>query len=188
MKALKLSILVLLMVNAAFSQTYAPLDKTPMDMAYYPDNFAHDRKFAPKKVGKEALARITYSRTAKNNREVFGNLVKFDKVWRIGANEAPEIKFYKDATINGKKVPAGTYTLFMTPGKDSWEVILNSDLDVWGAYSYDEAKNVLTFNVTPVALDTVVENLSITFDGNKKKETTFYLAWDKTSVSFPITF
>ena len=188
MKALKLSVLVILMANASFSQTFAPMDKSPMDMSYYPDNFAHDRKFAPKKVGKEALVRVTYSRTAKNNREVFGNLVKMDKVWRIGANEAPEIKFYKDVTIAGKMVPAGTYSLFMTPGKDTWEIILNADLDVWGAYSYDESKNVLTFKVAPDTLENAVENLSIAFAGKDEKETKFYLAWDKTSVSFPISF
>jgi hypothetical protein len=101
------------------AQKFRGLDKSVMDMAYYPDNFAHDVKFAPEKVGKEAFVRVTYSRPAKKDREVFGGkLVPYDKVWRLGANEATEIKFYKNVTINGQKVEAGVYSLFAIPKAD----------------------------------------------------------------------
>ena len=92
--------LILLVCSFAFilnthAQKFRGLDKSPMDMAYCPDNFAHDIKFAPEKVGKEAFVRVTYSRPAKKDREVFGaKLVPYDKVWRFGANEATEIKFF----------------------------------------------------------------------------------------------
>lgn len=91
-----LILFLMLSISVAYSQSFRGLDKSPMDMAYYPDDFAHDRKFAPQKVGNEAFVRLTYTRTAKNEREIFGKLVPFAKVWRVGANEAPEIKFYKD--------------------------------------------------------------------------------------------
>jgi hypothetical protein len=62
-------------------------DKSPMDMAYFPDNFAHDRK-----PGEKAIARVIYSRPRKGERVVFGKLVPYGEVWRTGANEATEIK------------------------------------------------------------------------------------------------
>ncbi len=37
---------------------------------------------------------------------------------------------------------AGTYSLFTIPGENEWTVILNSKLNQWGAYSYDESADV----------------------------------------------
>jgi hypothetical protein len=65
--------LLLTLTLTSQAQKFRGLDKSPMDMAYYPDNFAHDIKFAPEKVGKEAFVRVTYSRPAKKDREVFGD-------------------------------------------------------------------------------------------------------------------
>ena len=114
-----LGLLLGLTTLTANAQTLAGLDKSPMDMAYFPDNFAHDRKFAPAKVGDKVYARVTYSRPATSGREVFGKLVPYGKVWRVGANEATEIKFYSDATIQGKKIKAG----FCVPRKSSYRLV-----------------------------------------------------------------
>jgi hypothetical protein len=123
-------IFVLLFSEASLAQQLRPVDKSPMDMAYFPDNFAHDRK-----AGDKAIIRVTYSRPAKNGRVIFGKLVPFNEVWRAGANEATEIKLYQPIELAGKKVNAGSYALFAIPGEKEWTIILNSDLDYWGAYS-----------------------------------------------------
>ncbi|MCY7359152.1 MAG: DUF2911 domain-containing protein, partial [Rudanella sp.] len=137
-----------LSLAGATAQTFRGLDKTPMDMAYYPDDYAHDRKFAPAKIGtNKAMMRVTYNRPAKKDREVFGKLVPYGKVWRAGANEAPEIKFYQDVTIGGKKIPAGNYALLAIPGETEWTIILSSDVDQWGAYSYSESLDVARVTV-----------------------------------------
>jgi hypothetical protein len=165
------------------------LDKSPMDMAYYPDNFAHDRKFAPELIGDmPAIVRVTYSRPAKKDREVFGKLVPFDKVWRMGANESAEIKLYRDVTIQGKVVKAGTYSLFAIPTTKEWTIILNSDLDFWGAYSYNQAHDVLRVNVPVKKSDNVIEDFSIKFRKSKDNETIMMLAWDTTLIEVPISF
>lgn len=173
---------------SAHAQKFRGLDKSPMDMAYYPNDFAHDRKFAPQKVGDKAYIRLTYTRTAKKEREIFGKLVPYNKVWRIGANEAPEIKFYQDVTIQGQKVKAGSYTLFLLPTENEWTIILNTDLDVWGAYSYNEAKDIMKVKVTPKTVEEVIENLSIQFVKNSDNEALMQLGWDKTVVELPISF
>jgi Protein of unknown function (DUF2911) len=173
-------------VFGANSQKFKGLDKSPMDMAYYPDEFAHDRKFAPQKVGDKAYIRLTYSRPAKKERVVFGKLVPYGKVWRVGADEATEIKFYEDVTIQGKTLKAGVYSLFMIPNEKEWTIIFNTDLDVWGAYSYNEAKDVLRATVSPQKLDEAVENLTINFGKGNDKEALMNVAWDNVMVSLPI--
>jgi hypothetical protein len=171
------------------AQKFRGLDKSPMDFAYYPDNFAHDIKFAPEKVGKEVFVRVTYSRPAKKDREVFGaKLVPYDKVWRFGANEATEIKFYEDVKLEGKKVKAGVYSLFAIPAADEWTIILNSETDIWGDYDYKEAKDVMRFKVKTKTLAESLENLSIVFTISETRGADMHIGWDKTAVTIPIEF
>ena len=169
--------------NVSFSQPFAKLDKSPMDMAYFPNNFAHDRKGNDK-----AIIRVTYSRPAKNGRELMGKLVPYGKVWRAGANEATEIKFYQDVELAGKKVKAGTYSLFTIPGEKEWTIILNSDLDYWGAYSYKESSDVVRVNAPAVKSDTAVENFAIQMDKKTDHDGVMKLAWEQTVVEVPFKY
>jgi hypothetical protein len=190
-KTLLLLSLFGLVIIEAKAQKLRGTDKSPMDMAYYPDNFAHDRKFAPKLIGDmPAIVRVTYSRPAKKEREVFGTkIVPYGEVWRLGANESAEIKFYQDVTIQGKKVKAGTYSLFAIPTATEWTIILNKDLDFWGSYSYNKDNDVLRVSVPTKKTDEVVENFSIQcVKGSNDKETTMKMAWDMTLVEVPISF
>lgn len=180
-----------LLIVETNAQKLRGIDKSPMDMAYYPDNFAHDRKFAPKLIGDmPAIVRITYSRPAKKDREVFGTkMVPYGEVWRLGANESTEIKFYQDVTIQGKKVKAGTYSLFAIPTANEWTIILNKDLDFWGAYSYNKDNDVLRVSVPTKKTEEVIENFSIQcVKGSNDKEITMKMAWDMTLVEVPISF
>lgn len=158
------------------AQSFADVDKSPMDMAYYPNNFAHDRK-----AGEKPVIRVIYSRPQKKGRELFGKLVPNGEVWRTGANEATEIQFYQDVTLGGKAVKAGTYSLFTIPGAKEWTIILNSDLDYWGAYSYNEKNDVLRITAPATNLNTPVENFTIQFDKGVMQ-----LAWDKTLVKVAV--
>ncbi|MDB5240140.1 MAG: hypothetical protein JWP57_765 [Spirosoma sp.] len=187
----KLSLLVgllLVALTGANAQTFRGLDKTPMDMAYYPDDYAHDRKFAPEKIGTDkAMIRIVYNRPFKTGREIFGKLVPYGKVWRAGANEAPEIKFYQDVTIGGKKIKAGNYALLTIPNEKEWTIIFSSDLDQWGAYSYNEALDVARVTVPVQKAETPLENFSIQFAKKDPKTATMYMGWDTTMVAVPIS-
>lgn len=182
--------LFLCFASLAEGQKLRGLDKSPMDMAYYPDDFAHDRKFAPAKVGDKVFARVTYSRPAKNGRDVFGKLVPYEKVWRVGANEATEVKFFTDATIQGKTIKAGVYSLYAIPNETEWTLIFNSDLDQWGAYSYKPELDVLRVTAPVRKSEEPLENLSIQFKkaGDKVNEAVMMIAWDTTLVEVPVSF
>jgi hypothetical protein len=147
-----------------------------MDIAWFPDHFAHDRR-----SGDEAVARVLYSRPQKKGRDIFGDLVPYGKVWRTGANEAAEILVYKDIKIGGKKLEAGRYALFTIPDKKEWTLIFSSDLDYWGAYSYNQANDVLRVKAKAKSSSNVIEAFSIGFDQNN-----MYMGWDKTYVEISV--
>jgi hypothetical protein len=126
---------------------------------------------------------ISYGQPSKKGRVIFGDLVPFGKVWRLGANEATEITFAKDGSFGGKAIKAGTYTLFTIPEATSWTFILNTTLKQWGAYKYDEIKgsNVLEVKAKSSKVSTPVEKLTITVPGDK-----LVIEWDQTKVEVPV--
>jgi hypothetical protein len=93
-KIILLLVMLALVAYTAQSQNFRKVDKSPLDFAYFPEHFAHDRK-----EGDKAIVRVTYSRPSKNDREFFGKLVPYGKVWSTGANENTEIKFYQDVDL-----------------------------------------------------------------------------------------
>jgi hypothetical protein len=167
----------------SYAQSFRGPDKSAMDMAYFPDHFAHDRK-----EGQKAIIRVTYSRPMKNGREIFGSLEPYGKVWRTGANEATEIKLYQDVTFGGKKIKAGAYSLFTIPGEKEWTIIFNKDLDYWGAYSYNEKNDVARITAPVTSLDTTVEAFTIQFEDKGAQQGAMWLAWDQTGVAIPFQY
>ena len=145
MKIRKSLLLVVLLVVAAVDgisqSTLPPLDKSPMDMCYYPVDYPVLK--IQNKVDAPLIARVIYGRPQKNNRSIFGDLVPYDMIWRVGANEATEIEFFRDTKIDGKKLPKGRYTLYAIPSTDKWTLVLNKETDTWGAFGYDAKKDVM---------------------------------------------
>mgnify|MGYP002400353900 CR=1 FL=1 len=137
---------------------------------------------SPKASSENEHIKITYGQPSKRGRVIFGGLVPLDSVWRTGANEATEITFKHDAIFGGKKVKAGTYTLFTIPSKEYWEVILNKQLGQWGAYEYEKyrRRNVLRTKVPVYELETELEKFTITV---KKEAISF--EWDRTGAAVP---
>ncbi len=137
----------------------------------------------------KALVKVSYSRPYLKGREVFGKLEPYGKVWRLGADESTEITFYQDATFGGKKVKAGTYSMFAIPTEKEWTIILSSDLDYWGAYKYKEGNDVLRVTAPVKKAEVPIENFSIVFEKTSDKAAKMYFAgWETTVVEVPVTF
>jgi len=133
------------MTNA---QDFAKIDKSSMDAAYYPSN-APKRTFAKTdeaKIAAEPKIRVLYSRPMKKGRNIFGELLKFNEPWRIGANESTEILFMTDVKFGDHAIKAGRYSLIAVPTADSWTLHLNTELDGWGNYSYNAEWDVAIIN------------------------------------------
>jgi len=135
----------------------------------------------------EAKIVITYGSPAVKNRSVWGKLVPYGKIWRTGANEATTFEVSTDVMVEGKKLPAGRYALFTIPEEDSWTFIFNKDADQWGAYNYDEKKDVLRIEATPAKNGEFSERLTFAVipDGNKEASVTMF--WEKIAVGFKLT-
>lgn len=132
--------------------------------------------------------KIEYYRPGKNHREIFGNLVPLDEMWRTGANENTKVTF-SDAAIFGKDtLKAGTYALFTKPGAKEWEVIFYTDVTNWGTPDeWDEKKVALRTTSKVESLKDEVETLTISIDNITTSHATLNIAWDKTRVGVNFT-
>ena len=169
---------------------FPSVDKSPADIAYFPEK-ASKRLFSETVEEQKSLKpkiKIVYSRPYKSGREIFGELIKFGEVWRVGANEEAEITFYQNVKIGETNVKAGTYTLFVIPNEKSWTVIINKDVNIWGAYKFNEANDVARVNVPVSESDDVIENFSIAMVDKGENTAHINFGWDKTFVALPVVF
>ncbi|WP_299250318.1 DUF2911 domain-containing protein [uncultured Cytophaga sp.] len=131
---------------------------------------------------------IDYSRPSAKGRAIFGDVVPFGKMWRTGANAATKITFSDDVQVEGKAVKAGSYAIYTIPNKDSWEVILYSDLTMGGNTSNFKAENeVIRVMVKPMMLSNAVETFTIDVADVTATTATLEFIWEKTSVPVKIT-
>ena len=128
---------------------------------------------------------ITYGQPSMKGRLIFGDLVPWGQVWRTGADEATEITFAKDCTFAGKKVKAGTYTLFTTPGQNAWGIILNSKLGQWGSFDYEKNKaaDVVNTAIRPKFIQDQKETLTFTVTTEGIK-----MEWASVVLMIPVQF
>ena len=166
----------MILTSEATAQKFSDLDKSPADIASFPSSY----KIADKAV------KVTYSRPQLKERSI-SKLAPEGKVWRTGANEATEITFYKDVTFGGKNVKAGTYSLFTIPNNDEWTIILNSNLNQWGAYTYDESADVVRVSAKASSAKDSLEAFSIAFK-EVEKGTHMVMGWGTVRIATPITF
>lgn len=179
-KVFSLLLPAVMIAAAATAQNAPGLDASPMDMSYSPAGYPG--LMIQKKVTGGPNARVIYSRPQLKNRVILGDKEKWGTIWRLGANESTELELFKDATVGGKKLAKGRYTLYALIDSLSWKLIVNKANDSWGAYSYDSTKDVVRI---PVNVEAVApqENLAIYFDNNN-----LVMTFDKAKVTVPVTF
>jgi hypothetical protein len=131
---------------------------------------------------------VEYSRPAAKGRKIFGDVVPFGKVWRTGANGTTKITFSDDVKLEGKDVKAGTYGLYSIPDKDSWQIMLYSDLELAGNVNdYKQEKEVVRFTVKTGKTAVKVESFTINIDNVMPTEATIGLMWENTAVAIRMT-
>lgn len=130
---------------------------------------------------------INYSRPAAKGRKVFGGLVQYDQIWRTGANESTKITFGGPVEFGGVEVPAGTYSLLSVPGRDNWEVILSSNVELFGSYGYNPDEDVARVSVIPMTFPAPLESLLISFAAVVDDAAQLVIAWENTQVAVPIS-
>jgi hypothetical protein len=165
---------------------YAPVDVSPMDMSYYPVEYPK-LKMANVNIAAPVI-RVVYSRPHLQGRHLFNDVLKYGEPWRLGANEATEIQFYRDLVIQGKKIKAGRYILYCIPEAEKWTIALNSNIDSWGL-KQEPAKDVQRFDIS-VKHDhggPSLEYFTIVFE-KTSTGADMIMAWGDIVARLPITF
>ena len=152
----------------------------------------------------DAYVKVTYGQPYKRDRDnIFGTkesgaVVPYGEIWRTGANEATEITLTKDMMIGGQKLPAGTYSLFTTPGAELWKFHFNSLLGLDGTGYYDPVAekftpadlpktDVLVVEAKPTLLAAASEVDQLTFAFEKREAgADLVLRWIRTEVRLPV--
>lgn len=169
---------------------YAAVDKSPMDISYYPVNYPMQLMSGNDSTG--LVARIIYSRPQKDGRTVFGNeplpkcVQQYGSYWRLGANEASEIEFFKPVSIEGKKIAKGRYIIYCIPYPDKWTIVLNSNLFSWGLHP-DTTKNIAKIDIPAIKTDKNIEFFTMVFQ-ESPTGAGLVMAWDNVQAVLPISF
>lgn len=169
---------------ATAQQKQTELDKSPMDMSYFPANYPILKMNG--KAKSEPYARIVYSRPLKNNRQIFGGIVKYGELWRLGANESTELEVFKNIKIGGKNISKGRYTLYCIPYENKWTIIINRDTFSWGSFTYNQKKDVVRVDIPVTNTDEISEALTIYFEDNASGAN-LIMMWDNVKTSLPVS-
>lgn len=182
MKQLIVALGLLIAANISSAQQKpTDLDKSPLDFSYYPANYP-----ILKMQGKTTVdpqCRIIYSRPQKRGRTIFGGEVKYNEVWRLGANESTEIELFKAGYFAGKRIPKGRYTLYCIPTDSKWTIIFNKDKYTWGSFTYNQEVDYARIDVPVQKNSEDVEALTIYFNNS-----TLTMMWDDVKVEVPVSF
>ena len=167
---LLLALFAIGLTTSAQAQKFAGLDKSPLDVTY-----------ARQSRSAQPDAKIVYSRPQLKGRDL-SQLAPNGKIWRTGANETTEIIFYSSMKVGDKTVAPGTYSLFSIPSKDSWTIILNEQIHTWGAYTYDQSKDLVRAKASVSNSNNNIEAFSMNFQPTDDGYTLF-MGWGKKIVS-----
>ncbi|MGM0478097.1 MAG: DUF2911 domain-containing protein [Bacteroidota bacterium] len=131
---------------------------------------------------------IEYSRPSVRDREIFGSLLTYGELWRLGANKNTTISLSTEATIAGEAVAAGTYAVYARPDKKSWKIYLYSKTENWGVPDeWDESKVVATLEAEVQDVEQV-ESLTLGFEELTTKTCDFFIAWESSKIVLPMEF
>ncbi len=132
---------------------------------------------------------VTYSRPAARGRKIFGGLVPYGRIWRVGANESTKITVDTDVAVLGNTLSKGTYALYAFPEEDRWQVAFHANTTHWGdgRKNYNVEEDVFRVMVQPQKIEEHQENFLIAFDSITHNTLNLDLLWEDTKITLPIT-
>lgn len=133
---------------------------------------------------------VDYSRPYRKDRPLFegeGALQPYGQYWRLGANAATEIEIGSDVNFGGEALEAGRYRMYAVPGKDAFEITLNSELEVFfGISEANPELDILSVSAPVTMKDENTEQFTISFSSDSTAIQMIF-DWGNTSFSLPIS-
>ena len=173
MKKVFLSILFTGFISFAFAQVRMPA--------------ASPTQYIKQDFGLSSIE-LTYSRPGLKGREMIGQVVPWNVLWRTGANAATKIQFNDAVEILGHKVDAGSYAIYTIPQKNGeWTLVLNKGFDNSGVSGYKESEDVFRAAVKAGKNASKVETLTMQFSDVKPESCVLNIKWESFALKIPIT-
>ena len=161
-----------------FILSITPLDAAQQDKTKRPSPPAQ----AQCKLPDGKTITTDYSSPRAKGRQVFGGLVPYNEVWRTGANEATTFVTTANLTVEGKDVPAGSYTIFTVPAQDKWTLIINKKTGEWGIPYHYESDELVRVPMQVGKTSGPVENFTINYN-QSGGGCTLQISWENTQAS-----
>jgi len=178
-------------VTVEGNTTFTGVDKSPMDMSFYPEDFPMKKMAGI--ASETPLIRLIYSRPQKNGRQIFADstvttnfIQHYGQEWRLGANEATEIEFFRDVTIKGKKFAKGRYIIYCIPYPQKWTIIFNTNLFSWGLHM-DKTKDIAQVDLPVYNSNIDAEYFTMEFQ-KAAYGCDLVMAWGNIKATIPISF
>ncbi len=133
--------------------------------------------------------KVEYSRPSVRDRKIFGDLVPYNRIWRVGANESTKISLDTDMTVMGHVLPKGTYALYAFPEEKSWQIVFHKNTQHWGdgRHDYDASEDLFRVSVTPETITYLQEDFLITFDNLQYNAVDMIWLWEHTKIRIPLS-
>jgi hypothetical protein len=163
---------------------YVPVDVSPIDISYFPSDYPLQKMNGENTT--PPVARVIYSRPQRQERQIFGNIVKWGEPWRLGANEATEIQLFQPVTIQNKRMEKGQYTLYAIPHEDKWTIVFNTNLYTWGL-KFNQDNDVARFDIPAVKKAQEIEYFSMVFE-KTATGADLVMAWEDREARLPLQF
>ena len=126
---------------------------------------------------------LEYSRPNMRGRTIFGDLVPYGTLWRLGANANTKITFSDDFSVGEQTLKAGSYAIFVTPNEKSWDVVFYSDTDNWGTpQKWDDAKVAAKVTAEVFPLPMTIETFTMSFNNLSSGGATLGMMWENVYV------
>jgi len=131
---------------------------------------------------------VSYSRPGAKGRKIFGSLVPYGRIWRVGANESTKFTVDSDVSVLGNYLPRGTYALYAFPYEEYWEVVFHKNIEHWGdgRKEYNPAEDAFRIRINPLKIPNYQENFLITFDEIDHNAINMLWIWEHTLIKIPI--
>ena len=150
-----------------------------------------------KERGTYSSVTIVYGRPYTKNpksgepRKIWGGLVPFDQVWRVGADEATLLITKQPLVMGGVEIPSGAFTLYAVPAADgSAKLIVNKQIGQWG-YGYSkttEASELARIDMKKDPLEKTVDQFTIVIEADPATGgEVLKLQWENTQYSVPFS-
>jgi hypothetical protein len=131
------------------------------------------------------MVAIDYGRPVARGRTLFPDVINWDRIWNPGADSATRVSFSRSVAVNGHDLPAGEYSLWLTPReKAAWVLVFHRAARVFHTPYPGEDGVALRLEIAP-EVGEHMETLAIYFPAVVRDSAVMRIHWGKTVV--PVT-